>query len=203
MEELIFFAVIIVFSILESIARSRKKRAGMQQIPNDGEPDRPYDDLDADDAADSSRPIPRYSEPYGSSPGAETTHRSGSEGMVPADIWQEIAGLARGRLEQMEKKPAPPPPPPTPSRVERGRRTPDVGEAHRVHRSHAGYGTDPSSRLPSAQDDLDPLARSLSADAASVRQQLRQGGRHALRRAMILQEILGPPASMRPEAFRD
>jgi hypothetical protein len=73
--------------------------------------------------------------------------------------------------------------------------------AHGVHESHVGYGTDPSARAPSAQDRLDPLARVLSADASAVRGQLRSQGAHALRQAVILHEVLGPPASEREDRF--
>jgi hypothetical protein len=72
-----------------------------------------------------------------------------------------------------------------------------------VHLAHAGYGTDPSSRAPSEQDGLDPLARRLSADQAAVREQLRRRGHHGLRQAVILQDILGPPASMRADMLSD
>jgi hypothetical protein len=227
MEELIFFAVIIFFSIIESIARSRKKKSGgSAQIPHEWEPDagrdtrrgraaptpggpayeaptygtasydsdRSYDELEVEEA-DSREVLPEA-----------TASRSGSEGMIPADIWEEIEGLARGRMRELETRPEPrasPPAPLPPARLGWGKRAPSVGPTHRAHLAHQGYGTDPSERAPSALDGLDPLARSLSADAAAVRSQLRPGGRHALRRAVILREILGPPASLRPEEFRD
>ena len=228
MEELIFFAVIIFFSIIESIARKRKQGSGQPQIPEEWVPEEPrpewqperqrqewrserpretstatydtdasYDEVEVDEAADS----------------REAT-RSGSEAMIPTDLWEEIAGLARSRMRDLEtrsepSRPEPPPPLPTPkvpatpaAREAWGKRTPRVGQQHRVHLSHAGYGTDPSSRAASAHDELDPLARRLSADVRAVRKALRSG-RHALRQAVILQEVLGPPASTRPEAFRD
>ena len=231
MEELIFFAVIIFFSIIESIARSRKKQqGGRPQIPEEWEveeptpgwrPQRPvetttatydadasYDEIELDEAPDSRETLPEYSRPQGTSEGRGVPARSGSERMVPADIWEEIAGLARGRMRQLETEPETPAPLPAPKippatasgRAAWGKRTPRVGQQHRVHMSHAGYGTDPSSRAQSAHDGMDPLARKLSADVRAVRQQLRRG-RHALRQAVILQEVLGPPASMRPEAF--
>lgn len=225
MEELIFFAVIIFFSIIESIARSRKKRSGQPQIPQEWEAEEPgrewrpeqqrqewterprdttvatydaepsYDELEVEEREVEEREVPR---------------RSGSEGMVPSDIWEEIAGLARGRQRQMEtrpepQKPAPPPPVAAPkvpvstdsARAAWGKRAPRVGQ-HRLHMAHSEYGTDPSSRTPSLHDAMDPLARRRSADVRAVRKQIR-GGRHALRQAVILQEVLGPPASMRPE----
>ena len=71
--------------------------------------------------------------------------------------------------------------------------------SHRVHLAHAEYGTDPSERSRSEQDGLDPLARTLSADAKAIRGQLLSNSASALRRAIILQEVLGPPKAMREE----
>jgi hypothetical protein len=76
-------------------------------------------------------------------------------------------------------------------------------ETHIVHRAHKGYGTDPSSRRPSEQDGLDPLATRTSADALAVRAQLRRQGAHALRQAVIFHEILGPPVAIRPDRFEE
>jgi hypothetical protein len=225
MEELIFFAVIIFFSIIESIARSRKKQSGGQpQIPADWEPEEQQREWRPERSAERPAEPPRETRTvtYDSSPShddlatreaadarqsLDASRGSGSEGMIPADIWDEIAGLTRERMRQLEPQPpAPLPaplPPATPSgRAAWGKRTPRVGQQHRVHLSHAGYGTDPSSRAASAHDGMDPLAQKLSADVRTVRKQLRHG-RHALRQAVILQEVLGEPASLRPEAFRD
>jgi hypothetical protein len=240
MEELIFFAVIIFFSIIESIARSRKKQSGAPRTPEDSEleeaardwggrtareaearrrvrspaptyetstydADRSYDDVERDEAAESREAGLEPSRPYPTGARGADARSSGSEGMIPADIWEEIAGLARGRMRQLETRPEPaaptPPTPASPARLGWGKREPRVGQQHRVHLAHTGYGTDPSTRVRSEQEGLDPLARALSADAAAVRKQLRRGGRHALRQAVILQEVLGPPASMRREPF--
>ncbi|HUP51419.1 MAG TPA: hypothetical protein VM198_03000 [Longimicrobiales bacterium] len=192
MEELIFFAVIIFFTIVESIARRRKQRsAGSPQIPEEWEQEE------------------QGREWRSETDEVEAPRRSGSEAMIPGDIWEEIAGLARERTRQPETQPEVPPPPPVqatppvtlPARLGWGKRTPKVGQPHRVHLSHAEYGTDPSSRTQSRHDQIDPLARGLSADVKAVRKQLRHG-RHALRQAVILQEVLGPPVSIRPEGFR-
>jgi len=216
MEQLIFFAVIIIFSIIESVARSRKKRMGGQlPPPQDWESDEPERDWSREPTTATYDAEPSYDEVQlgGESPSNEGARRAGSEGMIPSDIWEEIAGLARTRMEQLEKPAPPQPTAPPPRRAGgitraggvtppgRAPTPPRVPAQHRVHRAHAGYGTDPSSRARSAQDGLDPLARTVSLDIASVRRQLRLGGRHALRQAVILQEILGPPASMRPEPF--
>ena len=213
MEELIFFAVIIFFSIIDSIARSRKKKQQQESAPEATVPKRkerqrgvPRYDTEATHA-----PQPTYESKrtYESQPTYEPdpsydddyeleevkSEDEGSEGIIPADIWEEIAGLARSRL------PAPARPTPAPVRVDSVPARPV--ETHRVHRAHAGYGTDPSSRAPSEQDGLDPLAVRASADALAVRHQLRGEGGHALRQAVILHEILGPPAALRGDRFEE
>ena len=81
-------------------------------------------------------------------------------------------------------------------------RAPTHGQ-HQVHRAHRGYGTDPSTRAPSEQDGLDPLAEVLSQDAATIRRQLMSHRAHALRQAVILQEVLGPPVALGGNRFDD
>jgi len=226
MEQLIFVAIIVIFSILDSVARTKKKRQMRGPLPapdasRDWEGEESYDaepsydevELEREEAEAKAEPLPRYTQPYGSS-GADKTARptrKTSEGLIPADIWAEIAGLAKERLPAPEKpapkpvsKPAPKPLPerPGPKHVSR-RSPPRPVETHRVHRAHAGFGTDPVTRAPSEQDGLDPLARELGLDAASARRQLLSRDRHALRQAVILQEILGPPAALRPDPFEE
>jgi hypothetical protein len=123
--------------------------------------------------------------------------------MIPADLWEEIANLARGQVPAPPApKPAPVPvPTPAPARPRAARGPTRPAEKHRVHRSHVGFGTDPSTRPPSEQDGLDPLAGHLGVDAASARRQLLSRDRHSLRQAVILQEVLGPPAALRPDPF--
>jgi len=73
-----------------------------------------------------------------------------------------------------------------------------AAEKRRVHLTHAGYGTDPSSRARSEQDDLDPLARFLSADATAIRRQLLSHRGAALHQAVVYGELLGLPLALRP-----
>lgn len=214
MGELIFFAVIILFSILESIAR--KKKAG-QQVPVPGEPESV--DWDEDEGSILGDRFPDQTEDFGA-PGGElseymrpsggTSEGEGrsSESMIPAEIWEEISGLTGGRGAGVPTRPSPrrptrPREQPTEPAVRVATSSRERGPArpeHRVHLAHALYGTDPSSRPPSEQDTLDPFARSLSADAAQVRNVLSgRGGAHALRQAIILHEVLGPPPSLRDE----
>ncbi len=232
MEELIFFAVIIFFSIIESIARSRKQKQKQgegggeplpklpdpsewaRQLPDLGTsaPELPtYDEEPSyDDRAARARPEPAPSAPTRS-----------SDVLLPGDLLQELerlAGRAQERkgartLELPKESPPLPSAEPTTRREPRTvvRRTPPpvptarrtagaparpMGQ-HAVHRSHAGYGTDPSSRAPSLQDGLDPLAERRSADARAVHAQLRSADAGQLRQAIVLQEVLGPPLALR------
>jgi hypothetical protein len=203
MNELIFFGIIILFSILDSVLKKQKKKAeesGRLAAPEESSPE--------------PRPEPRV----------EREALGVPQDMVPADVWAEIAELARGGRPQERWSqggaptyvPAPVPPStlpePTPARVgrdtgrARGRPEP-VGRGSRavtmpgeaVHQTHRDYGTDPSKRAASEQDGLDPLAESLSADAREVRGMLSSGSGHRLRQAFILHELLGAPAAMKSD----
>lgn len=225
MEQLIFFAVIIFLSILESIARSRKakqQRSGEQ--PGPSEPERfewaqtppweaeelPSYDAEAsyDDAVDT-EPIARTE--------AEGRPRQSAELPSAEDIWAEIAGLSTERRTESttrgpvpeyaprrplpaERRPAPIARPPHSTEVAVPRLPlPERIEAqHVVHLAHTGYGTDPSERALSEQDVFYAHLERLSDDAAAARRMLLSGGA-TLRQAVILQEVLGPPASMRAE----
>ena len=69
---------------------------------------------------------------------------------------------------------------------------------HAIHLAHAGYGTDPSERGLSEQDRLYALRERLGPDAAAARALL-HGSTSNLRQAVILHEVLGPPASLRED----
>lgn len=252
MEELIFFAVIIFFSIIESIARSRKGKKGGGRIEDAPSSDRETgewefewaqkspDELPTYDQEPSYDDLPSYDDAVTGRPPAaprSLEEKKSSRTLLPGGLLEELAGMAekleveRQKMEQAEAEARRAP---TSSseradeqerweerqqrrdararereRTAMARRTPrsvvpSRGPArplpeHRVHLAHAGYGTDPSERARSEQDGLDPLARTLSADAKAVRKQLLSESTSALRRAIILQEVLGPPKAMREE----
>jgi len=258
MEELIFFAVIILFSIIESISRSRKAKREGEDGPT--LPDHPAPEpWEADEAEHASYDTePSYdeleTEPSRSSP----THREGgeapagagssrapapsSETMLPGDLLEELMGLAgrrsgRGGEQRPPERSTRHPVPSTrrhdpstrrPERSKRptepstgmepwaGARAPTTGTGpvvrtqprpspermpapHRVHLSHREYGTDPSERAASLEGRIDPLRERHDPDAAAVHRQLRSHSKSALRRAIILQEVLGPPVALRDE----
>lgn len=210
MGELIFFGVIILFSILESVVRARKQRAE-----------------EAEEGEGAGISVERRTGWPGEDDEEEGAPRT-AEGMLPRDLWEEIAGLAAGRTQRAEvpggpaprpRVPAPPrrpaaTRPPTPTRSAPPAHTaPTVYDSdpsyddlvaaasrveHRVHRSHAEYGTDPSERRAAVAGRAtgDPRNR----NAKRVRAMLRgSGGTDALQQAFILQEVLGPPAAIKDD----
>lgn len=236
MEELIFFAVIIFFSIVESIARSRKKRTTGPLPPQDpaewqwepeqaGIPDRATYDAEAEfdtepeveerptfDAEPSfddelstrqPRPVADVEPPQR----AQRAPATSSESMIPAELWAEIGGLGRARTPrpvETASRTARPLPTRTARPVPmRPARPAPVPEMHEIHQAHIGFGTDPSERARSERDAHHQRARELSVDAAAVRKQLRTNGMHALRQAVILQEVLGPPVATRPDRYQE
>ncbi len=141
-----------------------------------------------------------------SSPSQKERERTSSEGMLPADVWEEILGLARG------KPPAPRPPTPKPeaspeyekrSRLEleeyRARPEPAPEEVPPSHRADAVHHktavTDVAARLGVTAT---PAPASAPVEVGGVRGQLfGVGSPEELRKAIILREVLGPPLSMR------
>jgi hypothetical protein len=238
--ELIFFAVIVLFSILEAVAKRRKRREEGEEGGDEGESWTPAP-VERQPRPKAER-RPRVERGSSSSsdrgmPERGSGREERSETMIPADIWEEIAGLAGGEVPRPEPAPRKPKsvprkPKPVPEarsgsaprrwkpgpfddeavsveklEVERieddirpvrtytGARVPSI-DAHPVHRSHIGYGTDPSERAPSEQD-WRPSERG-NRNAKRVRAMLRGSeGTDALKQAVILREVLGPPLSMK------
>lgn len=176
---ILFWGAVILFSILQSVVQQKKQQQKKERMEG-------AEGLDF--------------------PGVEDEGRraeESAEGMVPEDVWEEISGLARGGRDEPEE----------PVSVEaRGRRSSEertpaeaasyedlVEEAgpvrageiraeHPIHRSHADYGTDPSTRRP-----VRPRPTAPSGPGGP----LSDFGREDLRRAVLLHEVLGPPVSKR------
>jgi len=241
--ELVFFAAILLFTVLEAIAKSRRKReAGEGQdadaeSPQDvaaeiqrrreearrqrAEARRASQERDpgtqpgrqgAGERARVGGPAPMGSAGRGGVPKTEgePSGEEPSTTMVPQDLWEEIADMMSGRRSP-EPVPAPAPraprtkpvPEPAPSRTRTPVSTRSAAaaarreSAHPVHRSHPEFGMDPSERVPSAFDLRAPV-HGRSAHASRVRSVLSgSNGADALKEAIILQEVLGPPASLK------
>lgn len=231
MEQLIFVAVIVFFTILEGIARSRKQGGGpagplplpeereqdergrpeLSRMPRRPEPTRSptvepvrtYDQEPSFDDAVEESPA-SWGGPQG--PRAGRRDASGSETLVPQDVWEEIMALARGEKPQgrpmptsarPRPTPAPPRPParrpptpkPAPSRVQ----VPPE-PVHRVHATHPQMGKPMAGRISVL--DSAPVRVTTNPDVVAVRRML-AGGPGSLRQAVMLTEVLGPPASVR------
>lgn len=215
MEELIFFGILILFSILESISRKRKAKArGDVEEPGELEaPEwRPHPSWDDE--------LPTYDADGSYDDAAEEAgpHPDRARGGSAADLWAELAGLATGTPEARTRSiPRQSPPLPdalpvearqqpvlaerlsaVPRRLARYPHEPVATEAeHPVHRAHLGFGTDPSSRAPSEQDVLAGLPPPRHARSVAVRAQLRSHKASQLREAILLKEVLEPPVALR------
>lgn len=121
MEQLIFVGVIVLFSILEAIGRKKKMEHGGEGEVGEVPPPPP---------TSRRREMPAPVGPPGGPAGpasydddASYDEKAGagrsSEGLIPADIWEEIAALARGEVPPSRapepSSPRMPPPAPTPA----------------------------------------------------------------------------------------
>jgi len=198
MDNLVLVGVIVLFTILDGIAKKKKKEALARQQGQDphvptledsewkwepvGEDLQSYDDDPSfDDDADAEPQPASLSPPPG-------------QGVIPRDVWEEIAALASGSPLPV---PAPTPPAPVVVAERRPTRGTDRPE-HRAHDAHAKYGTPMSGRLRPMDTPAMHQTKALSDEVRLVRNLLGGGGA-SLRQAIILQEVLGAPVSLRDD----
>lgn len=230
MEQLIFVGIILLFSVLEAVAR-KKREGGEVEVPAPP-PREPVVRV----PQSSGKTIPSYDHDPSFDDevdGGATKRPVTSESLIPDDVWAEIQALARGgtptappdrapvqaRPRQAsaaaraktprpdDKAPAPPAktrsapialaPRGGPVRPALAPELPEGSAGHPVHLSHSLYGTPVHDRLTGTGSDGRELRR-VSTAAAGVREMLR-GDRGSLRRALVLQEILGPPVSLKED----
>ena len=197
MDDLLILAVM-AFYVMSLIGQARKKKQkgrtttlpeASYESESEYEPDLSYDEpYEVEEASPHWPPINQ------GPAGAES-----SESMIPDGIWEEILDVVQGPTPNLPE-PGATRHPPSQTRTP-GPPSEVHAQVHRVHAAHRAYGTDPSTRPPSEQDGLDPLVVKLSADVVAVRRQLRSKGGGSLRQAVMLQEILGVPAAVRPDRF--
>lgn len=210
--QFIFIAIIIALTLVDGAAR-RKKRQGRGP---DGLPPRPPErpkPRSAQGPRTTSGPAPR---PPSTGPDeAEAT----SEGLIPADVWQEILGLARGEPQTPDPASAPGRPPDasssggTPEETLPPDRSRDpLPEADTepppargpIFRPDPGLlETRPATPMPP------PLVASVPSAPVAAASRAPTGGRNLridlfggvsagdLRKAVILKEVLGLPVSLR------
>ncbi len=121
--------------------------------------------------------------------------------ILPADLWAEITGAMR--LPEPEPVEETPMPEREPVRTSRKRQPDPDPSVHPIHSTHPEYGTDPSERTASIQHGLGSLTDTLELRASVARDQLGLGDREALRKAVILHEVLGPPLALREQQQAD
>jgi len=150
--------------------------------------------------------IQEYSNQYREAPPSKPSPSGITREMK--DVWDWRSPLVAGAQPQASDLEQPAPRAPrtetaavvraeTTAVTQRATRGLTTSQEHIVHGSHIGYGTDPSQRAPSEQDGLDPLAEHLGTDAGAVHQLFASRDSHALRQAIILQEVLGLPSAFR------
>lgn len=228
MEQFIFIGVIVLFAILDGVAKKKKREAQKAQKaqqaqqaqqtsyePTPEEADAQWEpageELQSYEAESSSggdddgipgEPLPRYTQQYASHPQQPAPAAGGAQGLIPKDIWEEITALAAGgAAPEPEPQPQQPYLVPAPAPVEEPRPTrgPDRPE-HRAHAAHAKYGTPVSERLQPMDRPEMHRGPGLSPEIRSVRHLL-AGGSASLRQAVILQEVLGSPVTLRDDPW--
>jgi hypothetical protein len=185
MEQLIFIAVIVVFSVIDAISKNRKAKQDQIEVVLQRQ--------GVIDAISKNRKAKQGGE------GPSLPEGSGDTSFRPIDRPIEIEPVLTRSTQPSSAVPIRSP---RPSSTRPARLATEPAE-HVIHHARRGYDTDPSSRTPSEQDGLDPLAVTLSQDVRSVRQRLLNQDAHALRQAIVLQEVLGPPAALREKRFQD
>ncbi len=115
MGELAFFAIIIFFSIVESIVRSRRAKQGgggegtpeeLDEIERRFEwAQKDVEDLPTYDADPSYDDLPSYEDALEERPSqpAPVRRRASSETLLPGDLLEELAALAAGRMAEAER----------------------------------------------------------------------------------------------------
>jgi len=225
-EGLFFWLIIIAVVVLQGIGRKKRKAGQPGQEPPGSPGPRtapPGDQEGVTASTASSRPTVASPRPTMDSPrpgqevAEEASSEESSEGMVPADVWAEILGLARGETQRAEPE-APPPAEAAPvpwAREERPREDrPAAAVALRegppppvVRSFPTSHGADAVLHQTKTGDFESRLAVSRTptpelepGGGRGVRAGLfGSGSPRELRKAIILKEVLGPPLSLREE----
>jgi hypothetical protein len=225
-EELIFLAILVVFSILEAVSKKRRQAAEGEEEADGADVGSRGEEGSRTDREEEVEPFAVESRLPSSGRDAPAPFEpTGSEEMVPRDIWEEIAALARGETPgpggrggkgaevepgrpaepEPRRRPLPPggrEPVPSTSPVRRGQAGRDeIGRGgggigrRPPGRGRPQFGTDPSERRPVAE----PTRRRGGDELRAVRQALLESGPAEARKAVILHEVLGKPLAYRDE----
>ena len=199
--QFLVIAVFVIISLMDGAARKRRKEA--QRLGHVPEADRiPEAEDDLGEVAQS------------------------SEGMVPEDLWQEIAALARGEIpaEYQESPEARDPsstrdsspeeaewldasaPMETRSRdLQSGYAHPDQAATHKEHAEVASTARElpaerphePVLHAPEPSTDPTEALPRRARDSRSLLAGVRRGAKRSLRDAIVIAEVLNPPVVLR------
>jgi len=169
------------------------------------------------------RPEQALPKPASNSTGASASQElsqgkaKSSEGMIPAEIWDEILGLAQGRPPRAEPDPGPPaeeipisvpreegPRETSPATVVARRESRPPPEERAFPSSHGAeaalHKTDPSDVESRLAVSTPPLPAAGRGGSRRVKAELfGDGSPEDLRKAIILQEVLGEPLAFRKD----
>jgi len=201
---LFFWLIIIAVAVLQGIGKKKRKAGQLGQKPL-GSPGPRTDSPGEEEPITASSP-PTMASPR---PGQDPAGKSPSEGLVPADVWAEILGLARGETPRAEPEaPVPVPVEEAPVEWAKEERPREEGRPPPVVRSFpTSHGADAVLHQTEPEDYESRLAVSRTPvpgweqeEGRGVRAGLfGSGSPRELRKAIILKEVLGPPLSLREE----
>jgi len=205
--QILFLLFIIAFAILSGIGKKRQQAERQRQQPptdegEDGAPTRSRERAQAAEreTAEAARrervrtsPWERPEAPARKraedAPRARRTEQS-SEELIPGDIWEEILGVARGGK-----------PPPKPAGQPLPSRTPPPPEA-REEEEPPRKATRPEpvpkwAPRPAAPAPLQPVLPTPRPPRRIREELFAAKSPRALRKAVVLREVLGPPAALK------
>jgi hypothetical protein len=212
-EELLPFLVLIGIGVMNAIAQKKKKEQRMGRKP--GAPPRPP----RGEGRFPSEPPDATRTPPLARPGADSEEEEdSSEGMIPADVWEEILGLARGQPASTKPKGRPAPTEAEePERLETREvaqvpmetvEAREVRPAPKARVFPESHGARAALHTAPAEDFESRLgvekASALEAEEGEERPRVRvelfgDGSKEELRKAVVLTEVLGPPLSVRED----
>jgi hypothetical protein len=215
--ELLVIAVFVLITLIEGLGRRKKSGKGKERpTPEPSDVDSGAEEAPSTETVDLGRK--HKTAPVGGGAEEEAPSTS-SEGLVPQDVWDEILGLARGKEEagKREKEervdegaetleeipsfearslePLEPREEETRGGVEPPKRSRETIPA--LDKPVPAIPSSPSGRPVSVAGGTPRAGARPSGAGRSLRRRLFGEGREDLRKAVVLQEVLGPPMGMR------
>lgn len=224
MDPFLIIVAVLFFTILDAIGKAQKKRQ-REQGPSEVE-----DASDPVEAAaqGASRAAAAAAARKRGETRRSGTLAAPSEDVIVPELWEEIRRLARGRGVETEPEALPraprspartPPSSPTrtpsrtasrtapgverapPARPERHAGRGGTAPVHAIHKTHPLMGRPLAERRSPIDRPITEAERHRSTKEVGEVRAMLTGGPGALRRAVILEEVLGPPAAVRGDPY--